>query len=117
MTVATPSVFGDEILVDGIPVGNLFQFAWNVVGKTEIYATEIERDMLIYDPLLISASITQIPYFYLSPPIVAVSFQFLGVLLTYLLHNSHASKVEKNEKKGKACQLNDTYSLIFLPNR
>ncbi|GJJ77334.1 hypothetical protein EMPS_09693 [Entomortierella parvispora] len=54
MTVATPSVFGDEILVDGIPVGNIFQFAWNVV--------------------------------------VAVSFQFLGVLLTYMLHNSHASK-------------------------
>ncbi|KAF9347076.1 hypothetical protein BGX26_001420 [Mortierella sp. AD094] len=54
MTVTTPVVFGDEIVVDGIPVGNFFQFLWNVV--------------------------------------VAVSFQFLGVLLTYLLHNSHASK-------------------------
>ncbi|KAG0285595.1 hypothetical protein BGZ96_010179 [Linnemannia gamsii] len=48
------SVFGDEILVDGLPVGNIFQFLWNIT--------------------------------------VAGSFQFLGVLLTYLLHNSHASK-------------------------
>ncbi|KAF9117168.1 hypothetical protein BGX27_000017 [Mortierella sp. AM989] len=54
MTVTTPEVFENEIIVEGIPVGNLFQFLWNVV--------------------------------------VAVSFQFLGVLLTYLLHNSHASK-------------------------
>lgn len=48
------SVFGDEILVDGLPVGNIFQFLWNIA--------------------------------------VAGGFQFLGVLLTYLLHNSHASK-------------------------
>ncbi|KAG0311029.1 hypothetical protein BGZ99_010421 [Dissophora globulifera] len=54
MAVASPNVFGNEILVEGIPVGTLFQFFWNVA--------------------------------------VAVSFQFLGVLLTYLLHNSHASK-------------------------
>ncbi|KAG0278462.1 hypothetical protein BGZ97_009727, partial [Linnemannia gamsii] len=61
MTVMSPlsqsggdSVFGDEILVDGLPVGNIFQFLWNIA--------------------------------------VAGSFQFLGVLLTYLLHNSHASK-------------------------
>ncbi|KAG0264892.1 hypothetical protein BGZ95_003472 [Linnemannia exigua] len=48
------SVFGDEILVDGLPVGHIFQFFWNIA--------------------------------------VAVCFQFLGVLLTYLLHNSHASR-------------------------
>ncbi|KAF9377065.1 hypothetical protein CPB97_010439 [Podila verticillata] len=54
MTVLSPSVFGDEILVSGMPVGNFFQFMWNAA--------------------------------------VAVSFQFIGVLLTYLLHNSHASK-------------------------
>ncbi|KAK3808863.1 MAG: hypothetical protein J3R72DRAFT_87382 [Linnemannia gamsii] len=48
------SVFGDEILVDGLPVGNIFQFFWNIA--------------------------------------VAICFQFLGVLLTYLLHNSHASR-------------------------
>ncbi|KAF8947074.1 hypothetical protein BGZ47_010319 [Haplosporangium gracile] len=61
MTVMSPSsqygesgVFGDEVLVDGLPVGNIFQFLWNIA--------------------------------------VAGSFQFLGVLLTYLLHNSHASK-------------------------
>ncbi|KAF9189527.1 hypothetical protein BGZ51_004133 [Haplosporangium sp. Z 767] len=54
MAVVSPSVFGDEVLVDGLPVGSIFQFLWNVA--------------------------------------VATSFQFLGVLLTYLLHNSHASK-------------------------
>lgn len=54
MAVLSPSVFGDEILVNGMPVGNFFQFMWNAA--------------------------------------VAVSFQFIGVLLTYLLHNSHASK-------------------------
>ncbi|KAG9072135.1 hypothetical protein KI688_006359 [Linnemannia hyalina] len=63
MTVMSPSsqhggrrdsVFEDEILVGGLPVGNIFQFLWNIA--------------------------------------VAGSFQFLGVLLTYLLHNSHASK-------------------------
>ncbi|KAG0263142.1 hypothetical protein BG011_009244 [Mortierella polycephala] len=54
MAVVSPSVFGDEVLVDGLPIGSIFQFLWNVA--------------------------------------VATSFQFLGVLLTYLLHNSHASK-------------------------
>ncbi|KAF9907552.1 hypothetical protein EC991_010848 [Linnemannia zychae] len=59
MTVLSPSssgdsVFGDVILVDGLPVGNIFQFLWNIA--------------------------------------VAICFQFLGVLLTYILHNSHASR-------------------------
>ncbi|KAG0342583.1 hypothetical protein BG004_005657 [Podila humilis] len=54
MSITTPSVFGDEILVQGMPVGNFFQFLWNAA--------------------------------------VAVTFQFIGVLLTYLLHNSHASR-------------------------
>ncbi|KAG0078348.1 hypothetical protein BGZ93_008556 [Podila epicladia] len=54
LTVMSPSVFDDETLVHGMPVGNFFQFLWNAA--------------------------------------VAVSFQFIGVLLTYLLHNSHASK-------------------------
>ncbi|KAF9435186.1 hypothetical protein BGZ76_006748 [Entomortierella beljakovae] len=54
MTVSSPSDDDDEILVNGLPVGNFFQFAWNVL--------------------------------------VSVGFQFLGVMLTYLLHNSHASK-------------------------
>ncbi|KAI7829601.1 hypothetical protein BC939DRAFT_12435 [Gamsiella multidivaricata] len=54
MTMVSSGGNGDDILVEGIPVGNFFQFLWNVA--------------------------------------VAVSFQFLGVLLTYLLHNSHASK-------------------------
>ncbi|KAF8928960.1 hypothetical protein BGZ58_009259 [Dissophora ornata] len=55
MTVDDSSeVFAGEILVEGLPVGSIFQFLWNVA--------------------------------------VALSFQFFGVLLTYLLHNSHASK-------------------------
>ncbi|CEI85622.1 Putative Metal homeostatis protein bsd2 [Rhizopus microsporus] len=45
---------GDIVLVEGMPVGNIFAFFWN---------------------LLISAS-----------------FQFVGFMLTYLLHTSHASK-------------------------
>ncbi|KAI7854897.1 hypothetical protein BDC45DRAFT_440149 [Circinella umbellata] len=45
---------GDIILVESMPVGNLFNFAWN---------------------LLVSAS-----------------FQFVGFMLTYLLHTSHAAK-------------------------
>ncbi|KAF1804036.1 hypothetical protein FB192DRAFT_1278575 [Mucor lusitanicus] len=45
---------GDIVLVEGMPVGSIFAFFWN---------------------LLISAS-----------------FQFVGFMLTYLLHTSHASK-------------------------
>ncbi|MBW0559646.1 hypothetical protein O181_099361 [Austropuccinia psidii MF-1] len=44
----------DDILVDGLPVGNLFGFAWNLL--------------------------------------VSMSFQFIGFLLTYLLHTTHAAK-------------------------
>ncbi|WAQ92469.1 hypothetical protein PtA15_16A377 [Puccinia triticina] len=44
----------DDVLVDGLPVGNLFGFAWNLL--------------------------------------VSMSFQFIGFLLTYLLHTSHAAK-------------------------
>ncbi|KAG0004820.1 hypothetical protein BGZ65_012619 [Modicella reniformis] len=54
MTVVAPIVYADDILVEGLPIGNVFHFLWNVT--------------------------------------VSVSFQFLGVLITYLLHNSHASK-------------------------
>ncbi|GAA5847769.1 hypothetical protein JCM3766R1_002645 [Sporobolomyces carnicolor] len=44
----------DDICVDGMPVGNLFSFAWNLL--------------------------------------VSMSFQFVGFLLTYLLHTTHAAK-------------------------
>lgn len=50
----TSSVTGDEIMIDGMPVGNLFSFAWNCL--------------------------------------VSLSFQFVGFLLTYVLHTSHAAK-------------------------
>ncbi|ORY75024.1 hypothetical protein BCR35DRAFT_306437 [Leucosporidium creatinivorum] len=55
-TVITPGgVLGpDDICVDGLPVGNLFGFAWNLL--------------------------------------VSMSFQFVGFLLTYLLHTTHAAK-------------------------
>ncbi|KAI9257107.1 hypothetical protein EDC94DRAFT_635928 [Helicostylum pulchrum] len=54
-TIIAPAGMGDMILVEGMPVGSIFSFFWN---------------------LLISAS-----------------FQFVGFMLTYLLHTSHASKV------------------------
>lgn len=44
----------DEIYIDGIPVGNIFNFIWNAI--------------------------------------VSVLFQFLGFVITYLLHTSHAAK-------------------------
>lgn len=44
----------DEIYIDGIPVGNIFNFFWSVM--------------------------------------VSVLFQFLGFVITYLLHTSHAAK-------------------------
>ncbi|CAO3622542.1 unnamed protein product [Cunninghamella echinulata] len=53
-TVIAPLGMGDIILVEGLPVGSILGFAWN---------------------LLVSAS-----------------FQFVGFMLTYLLHTSHASK-------------------------
>ncbi|KAI9269076.1 hypothetical protein BDA99DRAFT_503479 [Phascolomyces articulosus] len=53
-TIIAPPGMGDIILVESMPVGNLFNFAWN---------------------LLVSAS-----------------FQFVGFMLTYLLHTSHAAK-------------------------
>ncbi|GAA5897499.1 hypothetical protein JCM8208_003289 [Rhodotorula glutinis] len=54
-TVITPGLYGpDDILVDGLPVGNLFSFAWNLL--------------------------------------VSMSFQFVGFILTYILHTTHAAK-------------------------
>ncbi|CAO3691666.1 unnamed protein product [Rhizopus stolonifer] len=53
-TIIAPAGMGDIVLVEGMPVGNIFSFFWN---------------------LMISAS-----------------FQFVGFMLTYLLHTSHASK-------------------------
>ncbi|ODV64179.1 Bsd2p ASCRUDRAFT_29104, partial [Ascoidea rubescens DSM 1968] len=51
-TVLSP--YGDEVFVDGLPVGNFINFLWNLM--------------------------------------VSSAFQFLGFLLTYLLHTSHAAK-------------------------
>ncbi|KAJ8296834.1 Metal homeostatis protein BSD2 [Rhodotorula toruloides] len=55
-TVITPGgpFSADDICVDGLPVGNLFSFAWNLL--------------------------------------VSMSFQFVGFLLTYILHTTHAAK-------------------------
>ncbi|CCH41701.1 SSWI/SNF chromatin-remodeling complex subunit [Wickerhamomyces ciferrii] len=46
--------YTDEIFVDGLPVGNIVNFLWNLM--------------------------------------VSTSFQFVGFLLTYILHTSHAAK-------------------------
>jgi len=46
--------FSDEVFVDGLPVGNIINFLWNLI--------------------------------------VSTSFQFIGFLLTYILHTSHAAK-------------------------
>ncbi|CAG8552699.1 4534_t:CDS:2, partial [Racocetra persica] len=55
-TVIAPGLCGDEVLVEGLPVGNFFSFIWNML--------------------------------------VSMSFQFVGFLLTYLLHTNHAAKVQ-----------------------
>ncbi|KAL1921554.1 uncharacterized protein VTP21DRAFT_11270 [Calcarisporiella thermophila] len=49
-----PSLESDEILVEGMPVGSLFSFLWNML--------------------------------------ISVGFQFVGFMLTYLLHVTHAAK-------------------------
>lgn len=51
-TVFSP--YGDGVFVDGLPVGNMINFIWNLM--------------------------------------VSSAFQFVGFLLTYLLHTSHAAK-------------------------
>lgn len=47
-------MYFNEICIDGLPVGNIFNFLWNLV--------------------------------------VCFSFQFVGFLLTYILHTSHAAR-------------------------
>lgn len=53
-TVVAPGLTGDEIIIEGLPVGNFFSFVWNLM--------------------------------------VSMTFQFVGFLLTYLLHTTHAAK-------------------------
>lgn len=53
LTVISP-IYEDEVFVDGLPVGNIANFVWNVL--------------------------------------VLVAFQFVGFVLCYLLHTSHAAK-------------------------
>jgi len=54
-TVIAPSVGSDDqVLVEGLPVGNVFNFVWNML--------------------------------------ISTSFQFIGFMLTYMLHTSHAAK-------------------------
>lgn len=53
-TSVMASGFADEVFVDGLPVGNIVNFMWNLM--------------------------------------VSSSFQFVGFLLTYILHTSHAAK-------------------------
>ncbi|KAK9370806.1 hypothetical protein V1509DRAFT_614777 [Lipomyces kononenkoae] len=53
-TILAPGMSSDEVFIDGLPVGNFFNFVWNML--------------------------------------VSMSFQFVGFLLTYLLHTTHAAK-------------------------
>ncbi|KAI8577558.1 hypothetical protein K450DRAFT_251416 [Umbelopsis ramanniana AG] len=53
-TIIAPAGMGDMVLVEGMPVGNVFAFAWNMI--------------------------------------ISMSFQFVGFMLCYLLHTSHAAK-------------------------
>ncbi|CAI6338508.1 unnamed protein product [Periconia digitata] len=53
-TILAPGAFGDEVFVEGLPVGSVFSFVWNAM--------------------------------------ISMSFQFVGFLLTYLLHTTHAAK-------------------------
>lgn len=53
LTVISP-IYEDEVFVDGLPVGNIANYVWNVL--------------------------------------VLVAFQFVGFVLCYLLHTSHAAK-------------------------
>lgn len=67
--------FGEEVFIDGLPVGNVINFAWN---------------------LLVSAS-----------------FQFVGFLLTYILHTSHAAKHGSRAGLGVTFV---TYGFNLIPN-
>ncbi|KAF2470346.1 uncharacterized protein BDR25DRAFT_287228 [Lindgomyces ingoldianus] len=53
-TILAPGMVGDEVFVEGLPVGSVFSFVWNAM--------------------------------------ISMSFQFVGFLLTYLLHTTHAAK-------------------------
>ncbi|KAK9479294.1 hypothetical protein V1514DRAFT_305390 [Lipomyces japonicus] len=53
-TIIAPGMGSDEVFIDGLPVGNFFNFVWNML--------------------------------------ISMSFQFVGFLLTYLLHTTHAAK-------------------------
>jgi hypothetical protein len=68
--------FMDEIFIDGLPVGNIVNFIWN---------------------LLVSAS-----------------FQFVGFILTYLLHTSHAAK--QGSRAGLGITF-ITYGYIMIPKK
>lgn len=53
-TILAPGFTGDEVFLDGLPVGSIFSFVWNAM--------------------------------------IVMSFDFVGFLLTYLLHSTHAAK-------------------------
>ncbi|KAL9556935.1 hypothetical protein MBANPS3_001646 [Mucor bainieri] len=53
-TIIAPAGLGDIVLVEGMPVGSMFAFFWNLM--------------------------------------ISCTFQFVGFMLTYLMHTSHASK-------------------------
>jgi hypothetical protein len=86
---------GDMILVEGLPVGSILGFAWNLLG-TQKNTTPIAPLTLI----LLSS-------------IVSASFQYVGFMLTYLLHTSHAAKV-KTPLHLLFTQTSSTFAHLFL---
>lgn len=67
--------FEDEVFVDGLPVGNIVNFLWNLM--------------------------------------VSSTFQFVGFLLTYVLHTSHAAKQGSRAGLGITFM---TYSYTMFPS-
>lgn len=58
----------EEILVEGLPVGSSFSFIWNMMSNNCLIGANYPNG------------------------VVSMTFQFIGFLLTYLLHTSHAAK-------------------------
>jgi hypothetical protein len=58
---------GDEVLIDGMPVGNLFAFGWNSESRRLFYRSETNRN-------------------FETAVLVSMSFQFVGKSSAAVLH-------------------------------
>ena len=101
MTVMSPSsqhrrrgdiVFGDEILVDGLPVGNIFQFVWNIAGKVCISNQSRSESMIGKDQTFVSS--VNWNHFLDPPPSFLYPFLYARCIL-------HAWSLVKRAEKSK----------------